>query len=990
MNRLRECVTLALLVVMAAAGSGQAVPDAMSIRGERAGKAGKIDNAGHCDVNNMDFVVTNHGSLMYDIPTGNPGLIYPRGTTKAAIFAAGLWLGAKVNDSLRVTVGEYSQEFSPGPMANGTFQADRPEFRIYRIERGNTTSEDYLNWPVDQGAPVDTAGNPLLIGDVTLWTVYNDADPSVHSNDAGNSQPLGIEVQQTVFAFNQANPLADCAFMKFLLINKGSNTLDSMFITFWSDPDLGDASDDLVGCDTTRSLGYVYNATNTDPIYGAAVPAVGFDYFQGPRVPDPDSAGQFIRLPMTSFAKYINGTDPRAADDSYNFMRGLNADGTPYTDSEGVVTRFQLAGNPVTRVGDIDANPADRRLQLSSGPFVMAPGDTQEIVVGVIVGAGPDRLSSIPLLQLNDDFAQQAYDINFNVAPPPPPPIVVVREFDKAIELDWGNESEDYGFIATGETGDTLVDYQFEGYNVYQGASIGGPWTKIATFDAVNDFGVLFEDRFDPIEGGQRVIVQNGPNEGADYHIRIENDAIRGGELVNNREYFFAVTAYGVDILNTLPVDDGLIVGHLAPTFSVRESGINPINVMPAGSTSVLRETAEHIEGPGDGEVVLEYLDPTAVQDKTYRVVFLEDADRNVFWRVLDMTAGGEVVVDSQYNTSGDYTYPIIDGVEVRVIGPAVGAKSLVEICEDGTERSILYRLSGNCTREWYIDPLGDHSLGRLIRFSPPFNGNHDYEVRFVEGDTQFAWDFLYINDEHSGRFPDMVPWEVWDIGIGTPDDTSDDVKISGMIFDNQDPVDNIWGWTDGIYFRNIPYDSIDWEDPGLTSETYDPEEVMVGYGRLFFFRVDMALEGPMPAPGTVVRLYTNKTLTPADVFEFRTKPAGSTDGTVVSMGSQIFPIPNPYYNRSSYELTQFDRILRFANLPPRRVTIRIFDVGGDLVRTLTRDDTSVTTVEWNLQNEAQITVGSGMYYWVAEIDGGSTQRGTMAVFVEKERLNTY
>jgi hypothetical protein len=984
MNRLREGVALALLVVMAAASSGHAVPDAMSVR---SGRAGKIDNAGHMDINNMDFVVTNHGSLMYDIPTGNPGLIYPRGTTKAAIFAAGLWLGAKINDSLRVTVGEYSQEFSPGPMANGTFQQDRPEFRIYRIERGNTTSEDYINWPVDQGAPVDSAGNPLLLGDVTLWTVYNDADPSVHSNDAGNSLPLGIEVQQTVFAFNQANPLADCAFMKFLLINKGSNTLDSMFITFWSDPDLGDASDDLVGCDTTRSLGYCYNATNTDPIYGAAVPAVGFDYFQGPLV-----NGE--RLPMTSFAKYINGTDPRAADDSYNYMRGLNADGTPYMDSDGVVTRFQLAGDPVTGVGDIDANPADRRLQLSSGPFVMAPGDTQEIVVGVIVGQGANRLSSIRVLQNNDDFAQAAYDLNFNVAVPPPAPVVSVREFDKAIELDWTDISEDYVSIIE----DLNQEYRFQGYNVYQGSSIGGPWTKIRTFDVDDTLSVIYDDLFDPATGAyQRVVVQQGANTGLEYHVRIENDAIRGGELVNNKEYFFAVTAYALDVNSLEPFEvGGAVVGHVS-RFPL-ESGINPLSATPGASGDVLREEAEHVAGPADAQVILEYLDPSMVRDRNYRVVFLQDSTDAYYWRLLDITDGGEgtIVLDNQYNFSGDYSYPVVDGIEIRVIGPTSGAKSIGELCDDDGDgtidrvKAVDNRTgSGNCTGEWYINTLtGD--ISGLNRFEPLYNGNHDYEIRFVADTTEYAWDYFGDGD-HSLRFPGKMPWQIWDIGINTPDDPADDIRITGMVNESFNPGDpDAWSWYDGIYVRNIPYADVNWEDPAVSSSTYDPTGEKIGYGRLFFFRVAGDTTAPQPAEGTVVRLLTNKTITTEDVFEFRGKTQGSGDGTVVAANSQIFPIPNPYYNRSSYELTQFDRILRFANLPPRRVTIRIFDVGGDLVRTLTRDETSVATLDWNLQNESQITVGSGMYYWVAEVEGGEMQRGTMAVFVEKERLNTY
>lgn len=979
MNRFRASIGLALLAVLAGAGEGLGAAPAAQ-RGTPRGKASKIDNAARCNINNLDFFVTNHGSLMWDLSTQEAGFVYPRGTTKTAVYAAGLWIGAKVNDSLRVTVGEYSQEFSPGPMVNGQAQQDDPRFRVYRLDRGDTTSTDYREWPVDHGAPVDSSGRPRLVGDVTLWCVYNDADPTVHTNRAGNSRPLGVEVQQTVFAFNQSNPLADCAFIKLLLINKGGNVLDSTFVCFWSDPDLGDASDDLVGCDTTRSLGYCYNATNGDAIYGSTPPAPGFDFFQGPVV-------EGRRLPMTSFSKYINATDPRTPQQSYNYMRGLNADGTPYEYPPGTPTSFQMTGDPVTGEGDVDSNPADRRLQLTAGPFRMAPGDSQEIVVGVIVGQGANRLSSIRVLQRNDDFAQAAYDLNFDIALPPPSPVVVARAYDEAVDLVWGSESEG-SVSANARLGQ---EYHFEGYNVYQGASIGGPWRKIATFDESDSVGILYDDVFVPEIGAyERAVVQSGTNDGLDHHLRITTDAIRGGDLVNDREYYFAVTAYSYDVFHTEPFEvNGAVVGHVSE-FPL-ETGVRPLRVTPAGSSAVLTENAAHLQGPADGQVVLEYLDPDIVEDKTYRVTFEEDSTGQLTWSVTETRPGDQVVISGQTKIDGDYTYPVVNGVMVRVIGPDTGAKRLFELCDDGREKNVLYTTgSGNCTGDWYVDPLGSHGLERFIRFDPPYNANHDYEIRFVADSTEYAWDFFNAPNGESGRFPGRVPWEVWDIGINTPNDTTDDVRITGMVLEQLETDVNAWSWQDGIYFRNIPYASVEWSNPDVNSITYDPTDEKIGYGRFFFYRVDGATTGPPPAPGTRIRFLTNKTLTVDDIYEFRTKPPGTSDGTVIGLRSQIYPIPNPYYNRSSYELNQFDRVLRFANLPPRKVTIRIFSLDGQLVRTIERLDPTQGTVDWNLLNDRGITVASGMYFWVAEVEGAGTQSGKMAVFVEKERLNTF
>ena len=370
-----------------------------------------IDNTTRMDRNNLDMVVTNHGSFAYDLITSNAGLVYPKGTTNTVVFAAGPWLGATVGGNVRVAVGAYSQEFVPGPMRNGTFLPDQPRFRNFKILRGDTASFDYLNWPVEDGAPVDGAGKPALLGDAMTWCVYNDADPANHTDISGGTVPLGIEVQQSTFAFARPGPLGNVIFVKLKYINRGFNRLDDTYLTLWSDPDLGGFTDDLVGCDTLRNLGYCYNATNADQQYGSDPPAVGFDLLRGPIVQR--FPGVYDTLGMTSFSKFINGTDPTAAIESYNYMRGLNRDGSPVhvnDDTLDAVTTFQVSGDPVAGTGWLDTSSADRRFMISSGPFTMFPGDSQEVVLAIIVGQGTDRLTSITDLKSRDNFVQSAFD----------------------------------------------------------------------------------------------------------------------------------------------------------------------------------------------------------------------------------------------------------------------------------------------------------------------------------------------------------------------------------------------------------------------------------------------------------------------------------------------------------------------------------------------------------------------------------------------------
>ena len=37
-----------------------------------------------------------------------------------------------------------------------------------------------------------------------------------------------------------------------------------MYLSYWTDDDLGNANDDYVGCDTLLNLGYTYNGDNND------------------------------------------------------------------------------------------------------------------------------------------------------------------------------------------------------------------------------------------------------------------------------------------------------------------------------------------------------------------------------------------------------------------------------------------------------------------------------------------------------------------------------------------------------------------------------------------------------------------------------------------------------------------------------------------------------------------------------------------------------
>ncbi|MBL7891003.1 MAG: hypothetical protein JNL63_00125, partial [Bacteroidia bacterium] len=70
--------------------------------------------------------------------------------------------------------------------------------------------------------------------------------------------------------------------------------------------------------------------------------------------------------------------------------------------------------------------------------------------------------------------------------------------------------------------------------------------------------------------------------------------------------------------------------------------------------------------------------------------------------------------------------------------------------------------------------------------------------------------------------------------------------------------------------------------------------------------------------------------------------------------------VPNPYYASSGYETDQADNRIKITNLP-EKCTVRMYTLSGTLIRTFKKDDPK-TSLDWDLKNQANIPIASGMY----------------------------
>ncbi len=354
--------------------------------------------------------------------------------------------------------------------------------------------------------------------DEMVFWIYND-NGGIHTQSVG-SVPIRMEVQVQAFAYTTNDQLNDMTFMRYKLINRAIEILDSTFFAVWTDPDLGCYLDDYIACDTSRSLAICYNQDDIDgnqgancdggvPTYGTKVPIIGIDYFRGPRdtyKPILDGNGNpvldpytglptFEEIGMTSFTYYVNGgfpglpptSDPQAAQEYYNLMQGKWRNGVPltyggngYDPNNQNTTNYAFTDLPNIPGGwsmcALNLPGFDGRTVQASGPFKLDPGAINELIIGLPWVSDQDYPCP-PFDEIfeADDLSQALFDNCFKITDGPDAPDVELIELDREIILvlsngpSSNNFKESYKEVdlkAPTTQPDTL--YKFEGYIIYQ------------------------------------------------------------------------------------------------------------------------------------------------------------------------------------------------------------------------------------------------------------------------------------------------------------------------------------------------------------------------------------------------------------------------------------------------------------------------------------------------------------------------------------------
>ena len=548
--------------------------------------------------------------------------------------------------------------------------------------------------------------------------------------------------------------------------------------------------------------------------------------------------------------------------------------------------------------------------------------------------------------------------------------------------------------------------------------------------------------------------------------IRITTDAFTGNELRNNTRYYFGVQPYAYNEFSSpnrifqAPITN---VSAQPSIVGVQRDGTVLNADAGAGLTSTPSATTS-----GQGIISARINNPAALTGATYRVEFFRqfNADGSVAgetedvggeevffpfganYRIINVTTG-EVVIDGQefFDRTGQVlpqtdNVASADGITFSINGPAPGLAEFalvanadgffdnpqpgsaafggyptptflsptgidgggsptVDLQADGSEWLINYldELIGDPEGNDYLSFLNNTvELDEVLPYS--------WEIRFTErGSMGFAG--FGINQ------PIPLPFELWNIGIGSPDDMGDDVQCYAVVVDqdwvaqgrvtefnllNDASATSTFGFAEngdsllsgGL---NDPYtDSFTWECPTVAAGSPTPgsgfynEAVALNPGGAALALPDGAAapfsfmnfvawnegltatgaysDDNLPETGSIFRISSFVPNQPGDSYTISTEGLAVTTGqdSVRTAALDLIAItPNPYRGASGYEASGDERIARIVNLPSQ-ATIRMFTLNGTLIRTIEKVNNGQTTVDWDLTTEAGLQIASGIY----------------------------
>ncbi len=241
-----------------------------------------------------------------------------------------------------------------------------------------------------------------------------------------------------------------------------------------------------------------------------------------------------------------------------------------------------------------------------------------------------------------------------------------------------------------------------------------------------------------------------------------------------------------------------------------------------------------------------------------------------------------------------------------------------------------------------------------------------DFEIRWQE-------DTLRV----SGVLRNILRAQVWDLtnNIEVPLDTltKKSMTTSGWAFNPADAVGR--SFCDSTLTGASSAAGIGMHICGLSVYFNKAGNVIRRIGTLWANR---------PDNGDVWRIYTSGPRPPVDgnITTFYTEPTGQVGALSENLLDKVKVVPNPYLVRANWDVSKNYPNIYFTHLPAK-CTIRIYTLGGDLVKVIQHDANYVDndgTERWDLLTTYNRRIASGIYIYQIDAPGIGTKLDKFAV----------
>ena len=870
--------------------------------------------------------------------------------------------------------------------------------------------------------------------------------------DDSSRKGLGLEIESRYYQW--ANPLAeDIIFLIYKVTNKSEIDLHEVTFGMWGDPHIGGPAnwqDDLSYFDRNINMVYAWDEDGVSDVTGRAPGYFGYKFLESPGQPydgfDNDNDGMVDEsrsngidddgdwdiekhdigidgIPNTGDTGEDDGIptagdpfDPRQPGEP-NFewtdldesdMVGLTGFASPPFTSQNRISNDHYVWENHLQAGEFDSANVDQAgdyiFIYSSGPMSLPAGEARRFSIALLVGQDYEDLT------LNAITAQDIYEKNYQFAKPPDKPFVTAVPGDEQVTLYWD---------AIAETSYDLISesYDFEGYVVYRsiepsfldqqtitdanGSKFLFEPLKMATgsparFDLVNDYSGLSN-----IPYGDRGVFYNlGSNTG------LRHSFIDSNNVINGQTYYYAIVSYdhGDDSLGIAPSECSKTI-TLNPETNEVILDVNTKQIVPrvpsAGYVpgNINEDYVEHVSGVATGTIVIEVIDPRAIEDANiFEVSFMESPTS---YSVKDMkTVADELVaqldqfvrldygnIDSSSfslsDSNGNNTYE--SGIDYELIPKSGKIRAIPGgALLDGVTYLASYMYYG----------VVESNLLNMEESNPVFDGLKIYAQDQVLAldETQMAWSA----GSPTNWEPQVKPFN----NIGTKMYPADyEVRFFDDIADSSARPGygyikakfQVWETTAGlvpeqrkvIILELPPEDSL-WT-PGDRAVIMQGDETSTTSWEFTF--LEQAEGGIAPNSGDIYYIATTRPFSEEDKYQFITSASLINNEQAINELDNISVVPNPYVVTNVLEpldrQNPRDRGPRrvYFNHLPKDCTIRIYTITGELVKTLAHHSSMDDGKEfWDLTTDDNFPISYGIYLFHVDAEDLGESIGRFAV----------